>query len=88
MVMIGMPKTDPLVDGSLDRDTIIRSLGLSGQRPIVLYASTWRKEASLNTVGEEFLAVMKNLDVDFLVKPHDLLLDPATNRKDWGRRLA
>ncbi len=87
IVRVGMPKTDALLDGSLDRTAILRRHGLTGKRPVVLYAPTWRRESSLNTRGEAILAAMKSLDIDFLVKPHDLLLDPATNAKDWGRRL-
>jgi len=87
MVMIGMPKTDSLVDGSLLKEEIIQKIGLSGKKPIILYAPTWRKESSLNTMGEEIFSTLKSTDVDFLVKLHDLSLNPGTNKIDWRKRL-
>src|SRR5262249_34087948 len=39
--LIGMPKVDCLVDGSLERGAVLRSIGLPGGRPTVLYAPTW-----------------------------------------------
>ncbi|MDH3456497.1 MAG: CDP-glycerol glycerophosphotransferase family protein, partial [Gemmatimonadota bacterium] len=55
LVNIGFPKLDPLVNGSLDRRTLLRRLGLSGRRPIVLYAPTGQKENSLEHQGEAVL---------------------------------
>jgi len=87
ILKVGMPKTDRLVNGSLDKSAILRSLGLSGKRPVVIYAPTWRGASSLNTMGEAIFQKMKTLDMDFLVKLHDLSLNPKINIKDWGKRL-
>src|SRR5947209_10238310 len=53
--LIGMPKADCLVDGSLQRDGILRSLGIDPSRRTVLYAPTWTPYASLNAMGEELV---------------------------------
>lgn len=87
MVMIGMPKTDPLINGSLNKNNILSNLGITKNRPIILYAPTWRKESSLNTMGEDIISVLKTMDVNFLVKIHDLSLNPKTNKRDWGKYL-
>ena len=87
ILKVGMPKTDRLVNGSLDKTAILRSLGLSGARPVVIYAPTWRGTSSLNTMGEAIFRKMKTMDMDFLVKVHDLSLNPKINVKDWGKRL-
>ncbi len=77
---IGFPKLDRLVDGSLDRDRVLRGLGLRGGRPVVLYAPTGARGNSLETMGEEVLARLKAADrYDVLVKPHD----HPKNRIDW-----
>ena len=47
IVPIGAPKTDVLFDGTFQRDDVLRSLQLDPQRPAVLYAPTYQKEASL-----------------------------------------
>ena len=46
--LVGMPKTDCLVDGSLERDAILAARGLDPRRPTVLYAPTWTPYSSLN----------------------------------------
>lgn len=84
-VQVGFPKTDRLVDGSLDRDEILRDHGISGDRPVVLYAPTGERHNSLETVGEEFIAKLDALDrYDILVKPHD----HPHSLIDWWTRLA
>ncbi|HYE91641.1 MAG TPA: hypothetical protein VEA38_11505, partial [Terriglobales bacterium] len=39
--LVGMPKVDCLVDGSLRRDDVLRGFGLDPALPTVLYAPTW-----------------------------------------------
>ncbi|MCI0342096.1 MAG: CDP-glycerol glycerophosphotransferase family protein [Planctomycetales bacterium] len=81
---IGFPKLDPLVDGSLDRAAILRRLGLSGRRPVLLYAPTGAKQNSLETMGEEVIRRLKaTRRYDLLVKPHDHPKNPI----NWFRRL-
>ena len=85
-VPIGFPKTDRLVDGSLDRRDILRRLGLSGRRPVLLYAPTGQKHNSLETGGGE--EVLRRLRAtgryDVLIKLHD---HPRDATVDWSKRL-
>lgn len=84
MVNVGMPKCDPLARDEFDRTAVLRTLGLKPDRPVVLYAPTWRKEASLNTVGPEILEAVGAMDVTLLVKAHDWCFVPERNRRDWA----
>ena len=86
LVPIGFPKLDPLVDGSLDRRRILRRLGLSGRRPVVLYAPTGQKDNSLETgVGQAVIERLRSTGkYDVLIKLHDHPRDRAT---DWPARL-
>jgi hypothetical protein len=82
---IGFPKTDRLLDGTLDRDDILRELGFSGARPIVFYAPTGAHGNSLETSGEELIERLVATDsYDLIVKPHD---HPKA-AIDWYQRLA
>jgi hypothetical protein len=85
-VPVGFPKVDRLVDGSLDRRVILKRLGLSGKRPIVLYAPTGLRGNSLETGrGEEVLKRLRAAGrVDLLVKLHDHMKDKSV---DWPARL-
>ena len=84
-VEIGFLKTDRLLDGSLDRAQMLARHGLSGQRPVVLYAPTGERHNSLETVGENLIAKLAAVDrYDVLVKPHD---HPHSSI-DWWTRLA
>ena len=55
-VEIGFPKTDRLLDGSLDRAEMLARHGVSGDRPVVLYAPTGERHNSMETMGEELIA--------------------------------
>jgi CDP-glycerol:poly(glycerophosphate) glycerophosphotransferase len=84
-VEVGFPKTDRLLDGSLDREPILREHGFSGDRPVVVYAPTGLKRNSLETMGEELIQRLRaTRDYDLLVKPHD----HPKNKIDWFERLA
>ena len=83
-VDIGFPKTDRLLDGSLDRDRLLARHGITGDRPIVLYAPTGEKYNSMELMGEALIAKLAAVDrYDVLVKPHD---HPHTTI-DWWERL-
>ncbi len=85
LVPIGFPKTDRLLDGSLDRGAIQRSFGFDGRRPVLLYAPTGAHDNSLETIGEELLLRLRGQDrYDVIVKPHDHPKKPI----DWFARLA
>jgi CDP-glycerol:poly(glycerophosphate) glycerophosphotransferase len=86
LVPIGFPKLDALVDGSLDRRRILRRLGLTGRRPVILYAPTGQKDNSLETgVGEAVIERLKRAGrYDVLIKLHD---HPRDRLTDWPARL-
>ena len=85
LVPIGFPKVDRLVDGSLDRGTILRRLGFSGRRPVVLYAPTGQRRNSLETVGEEVLRRLRATGrYDLLIKLHD---HPRDQSVDWAKQV-
>jgi CDP-glycerol glycerophosphotransferase (TagB/SpsB family) len=82
---IGFPKTDRLIDGTLDRNVVLHELGFSGARPVVLYAPTGARGNSLETCGEELLLRLVQVDgYDVIVKPHD---HPKA-KIDWYEQLA
>lgn len=86
LVNIGFPKLDRLVDGTLDRDTILRGFGFRGDRPVVLYAPTGQRDNSLEYTGEAVLERLRRSGkYDILVKLHDHPRDRGT---DWAARLA
>ncbi len=89
--LVGMPKADRLVDGSLKRDAILHSLGLNPKLPTVLYAPTWTPYSSLNAVGEELVAALAKTGANLIVKLHDNSLDVHDVRNsggiDWQARL-
>jgi len=87
LAMVGMPKLDPLVDGSLQRAEILGRIGLPLERPTVLYAPTWRKESSLYSMGEEIIRSLAQKDWNVLVKLHDLCYYPSYNTVDWDARM-
>lgn len=82
---IGFPKTDPLVNGSLDRNEIVAQHEFSGYRPIVLYAPTGAAGNSMVHMGEELIRRLGQTGAyDLLIKPHDHSHDGV----DWFERLA
>ena len=88
--MIGMPKVDCLVDGSLNREEILSGLGLPADRPTVLYAPTWSPASSLNMLGVALLARLRQMPVNVIVKLHDRSLDlrpQYSGGLDWPEML-
>jgi hypothetical protein len=88
--LIGMPKVDCLVDGSIRRDAVLAGFGLDPSRPTVLYAPTWSPASSLNCMGEALLARLRDLPVNVLVKLHDRSRDlrpQYSGGVDWAGRL-
>jgi hypothetical protein len=84
-IPIGFPKTDQLLDGTLSRESTLAEMGLSGDRPVVLYAPTGAHHNSLETFGEDLVRRMgASTEYDFLVKPHD----HAKAAIDWFDRLS
>lgn len=88
MLMVGWPKLDALVDGSLDRGKVLAELGLDPSRRTVLYAPGWKKLGSLPAAGEEIVRALDGMGLNVLVKLHDRSRDPAfSSGVDWGRRI-
>jgi CDP-glycerol:poly(glycerophosphate) glycerophosphotransferase len=88
--LIGMPKLDCLIDGSLERDQILNSLGIAPTRRTVLYAPTWSKYSSLPLMGEEIVKRLDDAGYGVIVKLHDRSRDGDDYHSggvDWGRRL-
>jgi CDP-glycerol glycerophosphotransferase len=88
--LIGMPKVDCLVDGSLRRDRVLAGLGLDPSRKTVLYAPTWSAASSLNSIGVELVERLRQLPINVIVKLHDRSRDPRpqfSGGVDWVARL-
>jgi CDP-glycerol glycerophosphotransferase (TagB/SpsB family) len=85
--LIGMPKVDCLVDGSLERDAVLTAIGLSPARPTVLYAPTWSPASSLNRLGIDLIERLQRLPINLIVKLHDRSRDPRPQYSggiDWA----
>jgi len=88
--LIGMPKTDCLVDGSIDRSAVLSGLGLDPSQPTVLYAPTWSPASSLNAMGDELVRMLARMPVNLIVKLHDRSCDLRERYSggiDWPARL-
>ena len=88
--LIGMPKLDCLVNGSWERDAILRSLGIDPAQQSVLYAPTWSPYSSVNSLGLELVERLGQAGYAVIVKLHDRSRDPLyvnSGGVDWGERL-
>ena len=88
--LVGMPRVDCLVDGSMSRDEILGTLGLDPGRPTILYAPTWSAASSINRLGEELIRRLLHGPWNLIVKLHDRLRDPRpffSGGVDWGMKL-
>jgi CDP-glycerol:poly(glycerophosphate) glycerophosphotransferase len=88
--LIGMPKVDCLVNGTMDRSSILRSLDLDPSRPTVLYAPTWSPASSLNAMGEDLIRALIEMPINVIVKLHDRsrdLRERYSGGIDWVARL-
>ncbi len=88
--VVGYPKLDCLVDGSLDRETIARGLGLNPGIPTVIYAPTWSPYSSLKVMGLELVERMAAEGLQVIVKLHDRSYDGrerGSGGVDWAAQL-
>lgn len=88
--LVGYPKVDCLVDGSLDRAATLDELGLRPDRPTVLYAPTWSPYSSLNVMGRDLIPSLGGLGVNVLIKLHDRSYDTRARGSggvDWRASL-
>ena len=89
--LVGMPKLDGLVDGSLQREQILTAHGLDPARPTILYAPTWSPASSLNCMGTEVIGALLRRPYNLLVKLHDRSFDRRAEYSggiDWATRLS
>ena len=89
--LVGYPKTDCLVDGSIDGRDVRLRLGLTGGAPVVMYAPTWSPHSSLHSMGEAVIAALEGAGYQVIVKLHDRSYDPSARGGggiDWSARLA
>jgi len=88
--LIGYPKLDCLVDGSLNRTETLARAGVDPSVPTVLYAPTWSSYSSLNTMGHQVIAALGGLGLNVIVKLHDRSYDMTRRGSggvDWRRSL-
>lgn len=89
--LIGMPKLDCLVDGTLQRDALLQEMGIDPSRRTVLYAPTWSAHSSVVTIGEELVQRLGAAGYALIVKLHDRSRDASkvvnSGGVDWGARL-
>lgn len=88
--LIGMPRLDCLVDGSLDRSAILNSIGIDPSRKTVLYAPTWSRYSSVAMMGEDIVKRLGAAGYAVIVKLHDRSRqadDYHSGGVDWGARL-
>jgi CDP-glycerol glycerophosphotransferase (TagB/SpsB family) len=88
--LIGMPKLDCLVDGTLQRDELLSEMGIEPSRRTVLYAPTWSAHSSVVSMGEELVKRLGEAGYSVIVKLHDRSRDLQfvnSGGVDWGARL-
>jgi hypothetical protein len=88
--LVGMPKVDCLVDGSLSRAAVLETLGIDPGRKVVLYAPTWSAHSSLVSIGREVVEGLIAAGYAVIVKLHDRSHDPQhanSGGVDWVARL-
>ncbi|MEP6915387.1 MAG: CDP-glycerol glycerophosphotransferase family protein [Acidobacteriota bacterium] len=88
--LVGMPKADCLVDGSLDRTEVLLALGIDPSRPTVIYAPTRSAESSLNAIGPDLIGGLARMPINLIIKLHDRsrdLREPYSGGVDWVSRL-
>ncbi|HEY6329787.1 MAG TPA: CDP-glycerol glycerophosphotransferase family protein [Blastocatellia bacterium] len=89
--LIGMPRVDCLVDGTLSRDEVLGGLGLDPSKPSVLYAPTWSPHSSLNLMGKELITRLGRAGYNVIIKLHDGSRMPGaffSGGVDWVSELA
>ena len=88
--LVGYPKLDCLVDGTLKRENVLNSIGIDPASRTVLYAPTWSPYSSLNAMGEELIKQLSNAGYKVIVKLHDRSRSSQyvhSGGVDWARRL-
>lgn len=69
--IMGMPKLDRLVDGTIRREDVLTGLGLDSSRPTVLWCPTGARHNSYELLGHEGFKAIEAAGVNLIVKLHD-----------------
>jgi hypothetical protein len=88
--LVGMPKVDCLVDGTLRRPDVLAAHGIDPGSRTVLYAPTWTPYSSLNALGEALVERLARAGNKVLLKQHENSPDMTHDRYagiDWVGRL-
>lgn len=76
----GYPKLDPLINRKYDRQHVLRSLGLSGDRRTVLYAPAFNEFATLRTFGPDLVDALTGIDdINVIIKLAPDSINSVTN---------
>lgn len=73
---VGYPKTDNLLQGTYNRESILLSLGLDPREPVVLYAPAFDLGTSLHIYGRALFDVLARMKIQVLIKLHPASYDP------------
>lgn len=84
--MIGMPKLDRLVDGSLDPAALKRQLELDPALPVVLYAPSGT-HSSIESEGLQAIRRLRERPINLLIKLHDKSRDFRRHTANWLSRV-
>ena len=77
LIDVGYPKSDALLQGRYDRDTVLEELGLDPSRKTILYAPAWDPGGSLRSFGEQVIQQLLSIeDVNVVVKLHPVSHTP------------
>lgn len=89
--LVGLPKTDDLVNGRWVASDVRAELGLDPRIETVLYAPTFSPASSLHVAGEAIIDALLDTGRNVIVKLHDRSMVPHpkyTDNVDWQVRLA
>lgn len=81
---VGCPKYDGLFDHTIDKKALIEKMGLDPKLPLVFYAPTWNREASIFSWLNDVLTIPEKHDVNLVVKVHPGSYIDPTNKKSSG----
>lgn len=69
--LMGMPKLDRLVDGTIEREDVLRKLGLDPANKTILWCPTGAHHNSFEVLGHEGLKAIAGTGFNLILKLHD-----------------
>lgn len=69
--LMGMPKLDRLVDGTIKREDVLKKLGLDPALPTILWCPTGARYNSYEILGNEGLKAVQATGYNLILKLHD-----------------